>query len=118
MKIETREIYKCDHCNKLYQRKWLCEKHESYCKKRPDYLRPCHTCKILRKQKETILAGYSGDMYRNEAERTVNVLFCEKRDCFIHPPSVAAKGNKFEMGDKTNEEMPRECEFYIAQDFQ
>jgi hypothetical protein len=43
--------------------------------------------------------------------------FCEKRDCFIHPPSVAAKGNAFDMGNKSNEEMPKQCEFYIGQDF-
>jgi hypothetical protein len=116
MKIETVEAYKCDYCKKLYQRKWFCEKHELSCKKRPDYLRPCHSCKILRKQTETIFAGY-GDMNGNEAERVVNVLFCEKRDCFIHPPSVAAKGNAFDMGNKSNEEMPKQCEFYIGQDF-
>jgi hypothetical protein len=116
MKVETKEVYKCDHCNKLYQRKWLCEKHELSCKKRPDYLRPCHSCKILKKQRETIWAGYD-DMYGNEAERVVEVLFCEKRDCFIYPPSVAAKGNAFDMGDNRNEEMPKQCEFYVEQDF-
>jgi hypothetical protein len=117
MKIETKEIYKCDHCKKLYQRKWLCEKHELSCKKSPNYLRPCHSCKILKKQTETILAGY-GDMNGDEAYRKVDVLFCSKKDCFIHPPSVEAKGNKFEMGDKSNEPMPKQCEFYIEQDWQ
>jgi len=56
-----------------------------------------------------INSGYEDD----DGDRTVEVLFCEKRDCFIHPPSVAAKGNKFEMGDKSNEEMPKQCEFYV-----
>lgn len=111
MKVETREVYKCEYCNKMYQRKHLCEKHESRCFKRPDYMRPCHTCGILKKKKETIWAGY-GDEWGNEAERVVEVLFCEKRDCFIYPPSVAAKGNAFDMGDKSNNEMPKECEFY------
>jgi hypothetical protein len=116
MKTETKEIYKCDHCNKLYQRKLVCQKHELSCKKSPDYLRPCHSCKILKKQRETIWAGY-GDIYGNELERVVEVLFCEKLDCFIHPPSVAAKGNAFDMGGKENIEMPKECEFYVQQDF-
>jgi hypothetical protein len=112
MKIETKEVYKCEYCNKLYQRKRLCEKHELRCKKRPDYLRPCHSCNVLQKVKQIIWAGY-GDMFGNEAERVVNVLFCQKKDCFIYPPSVAAKGNAFDMGNKSNIEMPKECEFYI-----
>ncbi len=66
---------------------------------------------MLKKVKETIWAGH-GDMYGNECERDVDVLFCEKKDCFIYPPSVTAKGNAFDMGDKRNEEMPKECEFY------
>lgn len=111
MKIETKEIYKCEYCNKMYQRKHSCEKHEVACKKHPDYLRPCHSCKILKKQRETIFAGY-GDMFGNEVEISVDVLFCAKKDCFIYPPSVAAKGNAFEMGHKENIEMPKECELF------
>jgi hypothetical protein len=116
MKIETREVYKCEYCNKMYQRKFLCERHEVACKERPDYMRPCHTCKNVQKKRETILAGY-GDMHGREVERTVDVLFCSKLDCFIHPPSVAAKGNAFDMGDKDNIEMPRICDFHAEQDY-
>ena len=116
MKIQTKEIYKCDHCNKLYQRAWLCKKHELSCKKRPDYLRPCHSCKVLKKVRTTAWSNYS-DMNGDQEERIVEVLFCEKIDCFIHPPSVAAKGNAFEMGDKSNVEMPKNCEFYIEHDY-
>jgi len=115
MKIEIREIYKCEYCRKVYQIKPHCLKHELSCKKRPDYLRPCHNCKILKKVKETIWAGY-GDECGNECERVVEVLFCEKLDSFIHPPSVAAKGNAFEMA-KLNIEMPKKCEFYIENDY-
>jgi len=116
MKIETKEIYKCDFCNKLYQRKWLCEKHEASCKKRPDYLRPCHDCKILKKVDEIVPSGYPG--YSGcEGERTVSILFCSKKNCYIYPPSVAAKGNKFETGNKDNIEMPKECELYEKSNF-
>jgi hypothetical protein len=114
MKTEVKEVYKCDYCNRLYQIKRHCQKHEIACKKRPDYLRPCHSCRILKKVQETIWAGY-GDMCGDECERVVNVLFCEKIDSFIHPPSVAAKGNRFEM-NKLNIEMPKNCEFYIKID--
>lgn len=109
MITEFMEIHKCGHCRKVYQIKKACEQHELSCKKRPDYLRPCHNCIVLEKKKETIWAGY-GDLQGNEVERVVNVLFCSKKDCFIHPPSVASKGNAFEMGEKLNIEMPKKCE--------
>jgi hypothetical protein len=110
MKTEIKEIYKCDHCNKLYQIKKACIKHEKHCKSNPEYLRPCHSCTVLKKVNETVWAGY-GDPYGNEVERKVRILFCGKKDCFIHPPSVAAKGNAFET-DKLNIEMPKECDLY------
>lgn len=108
MKIETKEVYRCDHCRKLYQKKYACENHEAACKKRPDYLRPCHSCRALNKRDATVTI----DTYIGEQERGVSVLHCAKRDCFIYPPSVAAKGNWFDMGDESNEEMPKQCEFY------
>lgn len=78
-------------------------------------MRPCHSCKNIEKKRETILVGY--DMYGDERERVVEVLFCSKIDCFIHPPSVAAKGNAFDMGDKDNLEMPHSCDSYTEQDY-
>jgi len=110
MKTETKEIYKCEYCNRLYQLKRFCIKHEESCKKRPDYIRPCHSCVHLKRVDETICAGYD-DEHGEEAERVVRVLFCDKVDSFIHPPSVAAKGNAFEM-EKKNIVMPRECAFH------
>ena len=115
MKIETKEIYKCEYCNKLYQMKNACIKHEISCRKRPDYLRACHTCKHLKKVTETIWSGV-GDEYGNETERVVSVLFCDKIDSFIHPPSVAAKGNAFEM-DKPNVEMLKKCKLHKPDDY-
>jgi len=109
MKKEVREVYKCDYCNRLYQIERFCVKHEESCRKRPDYLRPCHDCSVLKKVNQSILTG-GGNRWRGEDEVIVSVLFCEKRDCFIYPPSVTVKGNAFEL-DKLNIEMPKECEF-------
>ena len=116
MKTENIQVYKCDYCNKMYQRKHFCIKHEAGCKNRPDYIRPCHNCKVLKKVKATIPAGY-GDQNGCEMETNVKVLFCEKLDCFIHPPSVATKGNAFNMGDKDNIEMPKQCEYFDPDEF-
>ena len=110
MITETKEIYKCEHCRKLYQKKNACKIHESCCKKNPNNLRACHSCAVLKKQSETIYF----DTWNGEGQRDVDVLYCEKRDCFIYPPSVAAKGNAFDMGDKLNIEMPKQCELYEA----
>ena len=112
MKTETREIYKCEYCNKLYQIKKWCEYHELLCKKRPDYLRPCHSCIHIEKVNETIFADYGG-IHGEEIEITVNVLYCKKIDSFIYPPSVAVKGNAFDMGYQENIEMPKTCEYFI-----
>lgn len=113
MKTEIKEVYKCEHCNRLYQRKHHCLNHELGCKKRPDYLRPCHNCKLLKKVKAT---AWDIDEYGDEYGKVVDVLFCEKLDCFIYPPSVAAKGNAFEM-ERLNVEMPKECEFYLEKKY-
>lgn len=112
MKSEVRKVFKCDHCNKMYQVERACVRHELMCKKNPEYMRPCHNCNNIEKVTETIILAGVEDMWGNESERTVSVLFCKKRDCFIYPPSVAVKGNAFDMGDKPNEEMPKECEFF------
>lgn len=108
MKIETKEIYKCEYCKKLYQIKKACEQHEKGCKKRPDYLRPCHDCKILKK----IDAGAYSPYY--DATANVKVLFCEAINSCVFPPSVSAKGNAFELPDYTNIEMPKECEHQVS----
>lgn len=100
MKIETREIYKCDHCNKLYQRKHACEKHEIMCSKNPDNFRACFGCKHLTKV-EVPIQGYYW-------EYEANVLYCSKLEKYLHPPKVEHKGNALDFG-RLNEPMPREC---------
>ncbi len=41
MKTKTMEVYFCDYCNKLYQLRHACEKHEQYCKKSPANQHKC-----------------------------------------------------------------------------
>jgi len=55
MKSEFKEIYKCDHCNKLYQRKHACIKHEIACHKNPENHRVCFGCMHLCKKKKKLL---------------------------------------------------------------
>ena len=107
MKIETKEIYKCDHCNKLYQIKNSCLSHEKVCSKNPDNDRACFGCVNLTKKIETIYH----DTWHGESESNVELLYCNKLDHFLYPPKVEVKGNMIETEDKENKPMPRDCEF-------
>jgi len=107
MKIETREVYKCEFCNKLYQIKGYCEKHEVVCTHNPNNQRDCFNCGYIEKRKHTIYfdTGYG------ESKRVVEILYCDKIKSFLYPPKVEHKGNAYELGDELNDPMPMNCEF-------
>ena len=111
MKVETREIYKCDHCKKMYQLKRFCERHELMCYKNPDNNRACYGCMFLVEKTEEVYSGV-GNPYGEEGTINVKVLYCSKKDVFVYPPKVAVKRNMFDMGEKSNEEMPKECDLF------
>lgn len=106
MKTEIREVYKCDHCNKMYQRKHAAIAHEPKCEKNPDNIRACRDCVFL----EMIKADLYEDAYNGEIHRKVDALFCTKKDHYIYPPKAEHKGKAYEFGDKENNPMPKECE--------
>ena len=108
MKIETKEIYKCEHCNKLYQIKSYCLKHEISCHKNPDNYRVCFSCNHLEKKNYTLFFDMPDG---SEMERKVDLLFCPKIGSFLYPPKVEHKGNAYELFD-TNKPMPRTCKVY------
>jgi hypothetical protein len=88
MKTEVREIYKCEHCNKLYQRKNACEYHEKICKKNPDNDRACFGCSNVQK----ITAKYVSEHSFGERAEDVEILYCKKIIRGIYPPIVEHKG--------------------------
>ena len=108
MKIETKEIYKCDHCNKLYQIKNWCAKHEISCSKNPENDRPCFGCKHL----DMVTEDLYYDTFQGESVRKVNIFRCTKLDNFLHPPKVEFKGQAFDFGAALNESLPKECKDY------
>lgn len=110
MITQTKEIYKCEHCRKLYQAKRFAEAHEEMCKKNPENQRACFACKFLEK-KETVL--YYGSPIGGEITRTVSFLHCEKKGIFLYPPKVEIKGNAFKLWDNTNEPMPKKCDDFV-----
>ena len=105
MKTEIKEIYKCEYCNKPYQRKHNCLNHEKICFKNPDTERICFKCIFLEK-KDTLVVE---NTYCVEEERNINIFYCKKIDSYLYPPKVEHKKNKFETMDKENKPMLRIC---------
>lgn len=113
MITETKEIYKCEHCKKLYQLKKYCLLHETTCKKNKENHRACFGCNNLTKKTETIVydTGYG------ESQRKVDLLYCTKLDIFLYPPKVEHKGNQYETHPKENKPMPKECSTFEELNF-
>jgi hypothetical protein len=111
MIIETKEVYKCEHCRKMYQIKSACEKHELICNKNTSNHRACMSCPHL--IKKTVDVHFDNPM-REETIRT-DVLFCPKINSYLYPPKIEVNKNWFEGEDiedgKTeNNPMPISCE--------
>lgn len=106
MKTEILEVYKCDHCNKLYQKKHFAEKHEKVCVLNPDNKRACDECIHLTKKDQNICYDHFDG---GETHRTLSLLYCPKIDSFLYPPKVEQKKNFFDLGDELNHPMPKEC---------
>jgi len=110
MKTEIKEIYKCEFCNKLYQVKKSAIKHELQCWKNPLNNRPCFNCNHLVKNRVTVYENYYGE----DNERSVDLLYCNKKLIFLYPPKVELKGNAFDL-DEINEPMPKQCDIYDSE---
>jgi len=109
MKTEIKEIYKCDHCNKLYQIKRFSEYHEKICRYNPANNRSCYGCNFFTK-KEIEVSSLIFDGF--DWSRKVNLFYCNKKRTFLYPPKNGIKGNVYDLGDEANEPMPVECDLF------
>lgn len=107
MKTETKEIYKCDFCRRLYQIKGAAIKHEIRCGKNPANHTACFGCANLTKKTIDI---YSDRWDGGEIVRDVSVFFCKVKQICMHHPISRHKKTVFDLGDFENEQMPIECE--------
>lgn len=107
MKTIEMTIYKCEHCNKIYQKKFYCEAHVSRCRKNPDNDRPCFHCTHL--EMKTVEYGWY-NLNEGKAVETRDALFCNRLKHCVYPPYVT---NPYDEGllEDVNEPMPRECEY-------
>lgn len=118
MITETKEIYKCEYCKKLYQKKHFAKTHEKMCSKNPDNDRACFDCVHMTKKDVEIYRQYNDE--GGEFKEKLKLCYCPKIESFLHPPKVEHKNNKFELVDKSNQPMPRKCKYqqtYLIHDW-
>lgn len=116
MIIETKEIYKCSYCRKLYQIKNACIYHERVCTKNPANHRLCFSCEHLTKKETQIYSGVD-DYFSSEPVNTKKeFLFCEAKDIFLYTPKNEIKGNYIltdaDGGYFENYPMVKQCELF------
>lgn len=110
MKTEIKEIYKCDHCRKVYQIKRYAIAHEPKCKKNPINTMRCFDGCIHLIKKEVV---YYFDGYDGEHEGKKEILFCEAKKEGVYPfwlnnPLLAEDMDS----EIPNEVMPKECDLF------
>ena len=108
MKTETREIYRCDFCSKIYLRHNAAITHESRCTKNPANWRPCHSCTHLTKKTVDV---YNRPYY-GEGMWRLDLLYCPKIKSFLFTPQTESKGGGFELENDNNIVMPITCEIF------
>ena len=111
--IKNATIYKCDFCNRRYERKHFAIKHEIKCSSNPDNWRACQDYTFLEFESATIHT----DNYYGEEKFIIDIFKCTKKNVFIYPPKVEHKKNYFlqegiNNSDIENIPMPKKCELY------
>ena len=109
MITETKEVYKCEYCRKVYQVKRFAELHEERCTKNPNNKRACFGCNFLEKKSATL---YADSPVGGDYEYKRDLLFCKKKQIFVYPPIVEHKNSAIDLGDEFNEPMPKECNLF------
>lgn len=109
MKIETKEIYKCDYCRKLYQIKKWCKLHEPVCRKNPLNKSKCFEGCIHLTKKSIIhyVDNPDGD---NEERR--EILYCKVKKQGVYPNWISGLESADIEDELPNNVMPKECEEY------
>ena len=109
MKTETREIYRCDHCKKIYLLKRYCEAHELKCRKNPKNKQKClEGCSYLIKKE----ISYTWDAYDGEHESKREILYCTKKKEGVCPYWIDGLLEEDIIGAIPNNPMPFECSLF------
>jgi len=109
---ETKKIYRCEYCKKVYFRKNACIEHEERCYKNPINYRACLSCFHLEKRtaKTIFENSYTSEIIKKE------LFYCSKIDSYLYPPIVEIKKNWIIEDDiadgKINKPMLKECKIF------
>tara|TARA_R110000796_G_scaffold88978_1_gene192345 strand:+ start:2235 stop:2600 length:366 start_codon:yes stop_codon:yes gene_type:complete len=112
---EVREIYKCEHCRKVYQRKHACISHEPKCRKNPVNIPKCNNCNFLQSVDMRYEPTYQS--YMNNDDLSKGRCFkCTSKEIYMFHPST--KHGEYGIPDYVEidgneivqEEMPKECD--------
>jgi len=115
MKTETKEIYKCEYCNKLYQIKSACIRHEPLCYKNPENIPACYNCSHLDKIDVKLLTEIEtgGECGISYGEKLIeySLLKCDIKNKFMIPIISHKKGNYIPnlLDEVEFEVMPLSC---------
>lgn len=77
VKKEVREIFRCEHCGKVYLIERYCVPHEDVCKKNPLNTHPCFDCKHCEGSDEQVGCDYHPYMGEYDTKEIVP-WFCSK----------------------------------------
>lgn len=109
MKQKQITAYWCDHCNKLYQRKHACEKHEANCTNNPKNHNACFHCSHCEKidlDIEVLAGNNNGPVYKSQKSFQFN---CTKLDKLMFPFSAKKWAAKFPDSFEEQVQMPNIC---------
>jgi hypothetical protein len=105
---ENITLYICDHCNKRYEIKKACEKHESVCLKNPKNWRTCFRCKHFEKKEVDVY--FSQPWASTDAIYKRKINFCNLKKIGLVPPLTTKE--PYDLIGFENEEMPKKCEIF------
>lgn len=112
MIVETKEVYRCGFCNKFYQRKHACLKHEVRCNKNPENERKCFTCEHLCMKESRVDIGIDGYYTGEPIIEPKDAFFCNKLKVHLKLPISVHKGLSYDFVKYENIPMKKECELY------
>ena len=82
MKTETKEVYRYDHCKKMYVIKHYAVAHEESCRKNPKNEQDCLSCGAFEmRQVEIMKVGYNDVEYHQKYD----LGFCKKKLHYVYP---------------------------------
>ena len=106
MKIRTKTVYNCEHCNKLYLNFRSAEKHELSCGLNPENKRKCFSCKHFMSNSDNAFDSHNNSIGLQEA------FFCKLKMEFLLPPAATHKKLKYNFESFENNPMPVNCDDY------